>query len=194
LTRFPFDELKPTIMRCRGPAILTTVVAAGALSLLVAGCGGGSPTSAASAATTQNGALAYSRCVRSHGVPRFPDPNNNEVIPKQTPPQLGVSGFQLQAAQRACTRLLPRRMRAGEAQVENPQRFTSLLAFARCMRHHGIPNFPDPTGGGQITHEMLANAQINPRQPVVLQTADACASVTHGVITKAIVARFAAGH
>jgi hypothetical protein len=31
-------------------------------------------------------------------------------------------------------------------------------------------------------------------QPAVLEAGDACAGVTHGLITKAIVARFVAGH
>ena len=68
-----------------------------------------------------------------------------------------------------------------------------MLAFARCIRSHGFPNFPDPTSSGQITHEMVASAGINLHQPAVLQAGDACASVTHGAITKATVARFVAG-
>ena len=68
-----------------------------------------------------------------------------------------------------------------------------MLAFARCMRSHGFPSFPDPSSSGQLTHEMLANAGINIHQPAVLQAADACVSVTHGFITKAAVARFVAG-
>lgn len=69
----------------------------------------------------------------------------------------------------------------------------ALLALARCVRGHGFPSFPDPTSSGQVTYEMLANAGINLRQPAALQAADACVSVTHGVITKATVARFVAG-
>jgi hypothetical protein len=40
---------------------------------------------------------------------------------------------------------------------------------------------------------MVASAGINLHQPAVLQAGDACVSVTHGVITKAAVARFVAG-
>ena len=40
---------------------------------------------------------------------------------------------------------------------------------------------------------MLAGAAIDVHQPALLRAADACASVTHGAITKADVARFAAG-
>ena len=40
---------------------------------------------------------------------------------------------------------------------------------------------------------MLANSGINLHQPAVRQAADACVGVTHGVVTRAVVARFVAG-
>lgn len=66
------------------------------------------------------------------------------------------------------------------------------LAFARCIRGHGFPRFPDPTSAG-ITHELLASAGIDLHQPAVVRAADACVGVTHGLITRAGVARFIAG-
>jgi hypothetical protein len=79
-----------------------------------------------------------------------------------------------------------------------------LVAFAGCMRSHRVTNrpdkrsrgfasFPDPTSTGLVSRQMLANAGINLRQPAVLPAAEACTSVTHGMITKADVARVAAG-
>ncbi len=71
------------MMRCRRPLLLSSVVAVVAFSLLAAGCGGGgspgvanvaSSTTAATTPTTQNGLLAFSQCMRSHGMPNFPDP------------------------------------------------------------------------------------------------------------------------
>ena len=41
---------------------------------------------------------------------------------------------------------------------------------------------------------MLARAGIDIHQPALLRAADSCTSVTHGVITRAVVARFVAGH
>lgn len=54
---------------------------------------------------------------------------------------------QLQAAQRACGQLLP----GGQQQTAGnftPQQVTQLLRYARCMRSHGILQFPDPTSKG----------------------------------------------
>ena len=68
-----------------------------------------------------------------------------------------------------------------------------MLAFARCIRGHRFPSFPDQTNSGDMTHQMLANAGIDLQQPAVLHAGDACVSVTHGLITKAAVAHFVAG-
>jgi hypothetical protein len=106
-----------------------------------------------------------------------------------------VGGPQFVAAQRACQHLIPT---TGLGPQETAQqiraRFADTLAFSVCIRRHGFPTFPDPTSSGELTHEMLANAGINLDQPAALQAGDACASVTHGVITKTAVARFIAGH
>ena len=161
------------------------------LSLLTAGCGGGSSTPAATT-TKQNGALVYSHCMHSHEVPNFPDPNSSGQIPKNQVIALDLSSPQFEAAQRACAQLYPYRGPA-ESAAQGQVHTAALLALARCVRGHGFPSFPDPTSSGQVTYEMLANAGINLRQPAALQAADACVSVTHGVITKATVARFVAG-
>ncbi len=41
---------------------------------------------------------------------------------------------------------------------------------------------------------MVANAGIDLQQAAVLRAGDACVSVTHRVITRAVVANFVAGH
>ena len=33
-----------------------------------------------------------------------------------------------------------------------------FLTFARCIRSHGFPSFPDRTSGGDLTHQMVAKA------------------------------------
>ncbi len=177
-------------MRGRRPPMLTTVIAAAAVSLLAGGCGGGSSTTAAT--TTQNVPLAYSHCMHSHGVPNFPDPDSRGQIPKDQVIALDPGSPQLQEAQRACAQLYPYGS-PGQSSAQGQAHTATMLAFARCIRSHGFPNFPDPTSSGQLTHEMVANAGIDLHQPAVLRAGDACVSVTHGVITKAVVARFVAG-
>jgi hypothetical protein len=177
------------------PLFPASVAAFAAVSLLASGCGGASPTTAATtAAIRPSSTLAYVRCMRSNGVPNFPDPTSSGEIPKDKVVAL-VGGPQFAAAQRACQHVIPA---TGLGPQETPQqmrtRFADALAFSRCIRRHGFSTFPDPTSSGELTHEMLANAGINLAQPAAVQAGDACVGVTHGLITKAGVARFIAGH
>ncbi len=178
-------------MRCHRPPIFSTVIAVAAVSLFAAGCGGGSSTTPTT--TMQNEALAFSHCMHSHGVPKFPDPNTSGQIPKEQIIALGPSSPQFNAAQRACAQLWPYGRSSAQSPAQGQPHTAAMLAFARCLRSHGLTNFPDPTSSGQVTHEMVASAGINLHQPAVLRAGDACVSVTHGAITKAIVARFVAG-
>jgi hypothetical protein len=66
------------------------------------GCADNRRTGAAVIAT-----VAYSACMRSHGVPNFPDPDSNGQILKGDAQRFGVSTSQLQAAQQACQPLYP---------------------------------------------------------------------------------------
>ena len=79
------------------------VIAAAALTLLAAACsspsatGSGGAPSTAAAPSSRTG-IAYATCMRSHGVPKYPDPGSgNELpngLPKVSPQQLDVSSSQ----------------------------------------------------------------------------------------------------
>lgn len=142
-------------------------------------------------AQAQHDAVKFSQCIRSHGVPGFPDPSS----PRDFKLSLSASVAQspaFQSARAACQHFLPGGGSPNQSPPRSRAQIAAELAFARCLRSHGFPSFPDPTSSGQLTHEMLANAGINLHQPAVLQAADTCVSVTHGVITKTAVARFVA--
>src|SRR5215472_19215811 len=82
--------------------------------------------------------------MRSHGVPDYPDANGSGQLPKITPAneaQLGVSDSRFQVAQTACQHLWPYQ---GPTAAEARQELADAVKFARCMRSHGVPNWPDP--------------------------------------------------
>jgi hypothetical protein len=54
----------------------------------------------------------------------------------------------------------------------------SALAFARCMRANGVPNFPDPTPGGGIRFQ--AGAGLNPDAPAVEAARTKCQKLLPG--------------
>lgn len=181
-------------MRSHRPLILISVVAIAALSLLAAGCGGGtsprvaSVTSSTTAATTtQNGAVAFTRCMRSNGVARFPDPPPiGSRSAKPTLQQLGVSDSQLRAAVGACQHLLPNGDNGTQQTAQQQRtRLADELSFARCMRSHGVARFPDPTAQGQLTVEMVQAEGINVHSPAVLHVVQACLPASHGGLTAA---------
>jgi hypothetical protein len=181
-------------MHRRRPLILASFVAAVVLSLLAAGCGGGgSPgvvasvatsTTAATTTTTQNGLLAFSQCMRSNGMPNFPDPQrfvggNVKLTIHQFAPS--------RAAMNACNHLLPTNGGSGSQETAQQQRTKRAdgLSFARCMRSHGVNRFPDPTAQGQLTVEMVQAQGIDLHSPAVLQAVRACLPASHGALTPA---------
>ena len=165
--------------RAQPPISLTVAaVIAAALALLAAGCGvspssagsGGSPAAGGSADPAS--AVAYSHCVRGHGVPDFPDPGSGGTLPKVSAQQLGVSNSGLQAARRACQHLLPATggslgassLRQCELTGDCPQALVQQALndgriIARCMRSHGVANWPDPTtdSGGRPYFDLSAH-------------------------------------
>jgi hypothetical protein len=172
--------------------------AAIAAATMIAACGSNSPSSPSSGGQPtqaqiqqqQQDAVRFADCMRSHGVPSFPDPTTS---PREFKNAFNTQSPAFQSAETACQHVLPGGGPPSQNAAHSQAQIAAMLAFARCLRTHGFPNFPDPTSSGQLTHEMVANAGINLHQPAVLQAGDACVSVTHGVITKAAVARFVAG-
>jgi hypothetical protein len=101
---------------------------------------GGSSNAAGS--TNSQSTLAFSRCMRAHGLSNFPDQVSGQKFPGAQ--QLGVSPSQFQAAYNTCKHLLPNGGNPPN-ETELQQKRTALLPFARCMRSHGVSNWPDPT-------------------------------------------------
>ena len=145
------------------------IIATAALALLAA-CGGspssstgsgGSPKAAGSSSSPS--ALAYSQCVRAHGVPNFPDPGSDGQIPKGSAQQFGVSSSQLQAAQTVCQNLLPAGPNHLFPASEVQQLLAGMRTFAHCMRSHGVPNWPDPStfSNGQPVFDISSHGITN---------------------------------
>jgi hypothetical protein len=183
----------------RATSRLTTVSLTVLAATVITACGSSSVASSAaggrpSPSLTQGRVVAYSRCMRTHGVPDFPDPTTSPhgfkiVINPGTAHSPGFT-----SAEQACRHLLPQGGQPSPPPAPSQTQLAGILAFARCIRAHGFPSFPDPTGTGEITHEMIDRAGINLHQPAVLRAADACIPLTHGLLTRADVAHFIAGH
>jgi hypothetical protein len=120
----------------------------------------------------RNGAAAFSACMRSHGVPTYPDPSTPGLLPKKTPQQLGVSSSQFQTAQVACIHLVPNGGRPTQSQVQ--QYRSIMLRYAQCIHTHGVPDMPDPDSRGHL--DIGAGTGVDVNGPAFQAAYRACKS------------------
>jgi hypothetical protein len=132
--------------------------------------------------------------MRSHGVSNFPDPTGGRLLlqVQQTPDSTKVNGVEVsgpvfQSAMHACRSYLPNGGHPSAAQTAKAK--AEALAMSRCMRSHGVPNFPDPkfrsgpNGGVGI---QLNGPGIDPNSPAFQAAQKACGSILGApVIAKA---------
>lgn len=131
------------------------------------------------AVAPQTGVLAFSRCMRAHGVPSFPDPDGSGSLPKSQVAQLAAGAPQFVPAHRTCEHLLPNGGQPSPAQVQ--QAWNDMRAFARCMRSQGVSDWPDPSFTSNEDHRPFFNtpADIDPNAPRITAKVRACRHVLH---------------
>ena len=151
-------------LRSCAPRLAPLALALAMAGLLAAGCGGGSSTAAGAQSGSSSGSksalgLRYAQCMRAHGVASFPDPSagGGLSVSKST-----VSSPNFHSAQQACQSVAPGGTQGGG--TPSPAVQAQLLRFARCMRAHGVPNFPDPTfSGGSESIPLAAGTSSSPQ-------------------------------
>ncbi len=126
--------------------------------MLVTGCGNGSVprrngTAASSGNSTNSNhekAVRFAECMRAHRVTAFPDPNASGELTIDgiaNGSSLDTSSPTFEQALGACKDLEPPGF---TGTVATPQQRTARLEFAHCVRHNGVPDFPDPTPNGPL--------------------------------------------
>jgi len=109
--------------------------------------------------------------MRSHGEPAWPDPTSQGNFITSG---IDLASSQYQSANNACKSLLP----SGFGQLSAAQRQRAIaidLKLAKCMRGHGIPNFPDPTQNGSgVSITFPPGTGIDPNSPQVRAAQKAC--------------------
>ncbi len=151
--------------------------------------GGSSPESPAS---LQRAATAYAKCMRASGVPSFPDPNASGGFSFHA--RVGLINSPLfKAAQAKCHNLLPEGG-PGSGPPPSPQTLARFLRIARCMRQHGVEDFPDPrtsvpsnpfgSGGAGVISDiegviLIFPSTIDQQSPAFTRASAACAFPLH---------------
>lgn len=165
--------------------------AAAALALLAAGCGGtssrlpmasitnpgsaGQPHRLAPATASEAAAAAKAaRCMRSHGIPNFPDPILGGHFGIDAASGIDPGTPQFKAAYLYCgTRYLHLHP---PSPAELAQRNVAAVKYSHCMRAHGVSDFPDPDGQGAI--ELPTSDYFN--TPKVQHALPACEALRTG--------------
>ena len=130
--------------RRRRRAIVVAVVSC---AVAIAACGSSDPSQSSSGRTTKGtlfaAALNYSRCMRSHGVPNYPDPKFSGHGVDLGGPGINPQSPAFQSARQSCQHLLP----GGSPGSAHPsaQDQAQMRHLSQCMRQHGVTGFPDPT-------------------------------------------------
>jgi hypothetical protein len=120
---------------------LVSVLLAVSCLVAIAGCGSSSSHHDSGVRPGRQG-LRFASCMRSHGVPNFPDPSAGggfdiaSTINARSPAYI--------AARQMCTNLLPGPI---APHTLSDRDRVQLVAATKCMRTHGI-NLADPTFNG----------------------------------------------
>jgi hypothetical protein len=150
----------------------------GVASLTGSGSGGG-PTTTVSKADATKLYANWAACMRQHGV-NMADPTFNG----QGEVSINASGGDkttFEAANTACQSLhdAARRASGGSGKPDQKPDPTKMVNFAKCMRAHGLPDFPDPSpnGGLQIQVQAGQKSDLDPSSPTFQNAQKACQSI-----------------
>ena len=152
--------------------LLAAACAEGPTGPGVAGEGASSSPSASPSGDRRDALLAYSQCMRDHGISDFPDPEPGGGIAVQAGPgsDLDPNNPQYKAADEACRSLLP----PPPTEEQQEEERADMLEYAKCMREHGLPTFPDPEPNGGINIDAGEHPELDPNNSQFQAADKAC--------------------
>jgi hypothetical protein len=172
-------------------AMSSTRLAAGALALsalILTACSSG--TAAPPVAHLAGGAVTVSsptnaihlagQCLREHGIANFPDPAVATDGPAAGQVILDKRALKnypdavVNQAMNACRAALDQAgLLSGQGSTVSPQEIQARLTLARCIRAHGVSNFPDPD---PTTGDVTPPPGLTKTSPSILAALAACAT------------------
>jgi hypothetical protein len=183
----------------------TAIAISIAAALAVAACGGShkpktstqaNAGQALSSSALHSDALRFAQCMRANGVPNFPDPSSSgggiAISSSQSAGggrTLTVNGVPVdapafQTAQQKCQKNLPQGPTVSTSQLDKLR--AGALAMAKCMRAHGVTNFPDPVvsagPGGHGVRVQIGGPGVSPTSPAFQAAQQTCGHLMGGAI------------
>jgi hypothetical protein len=134
-----------------------------------------------SAASPTSALHLAGQCLRQHGIPNFPDPvvaTDGPAAGRAIFDKSALKSYPVSAVNQAmneCRTALDQAGLAGSGQnsTVSQQELQARLALARCIRSHGVPNFPDPNPS---TGEVTPPPGLSKTSPSILAAIRACPS------------------
>ena len=163
-------------------------------SLGLAGCGGASGTPGVANLRGSNAAATgttttvphgsptqlldeFASCMRQNGYPNMADPyvDSNGTIHVSIPATGNGDTGLFSMKDSPCSSYLTAASTAldGGKPPEKPD-YSKLLKFARCMRTHGVADFPDPQSGGGLSIRTSPGSDLNPDSPTFQSASKTC--------------------
>jgi hypothetical protein len=156
--------------------------------LMLAACSSGTETppvahlaSATDTASSSAGATHLAgQCLRDHGLANFPDPavaTDGPAAGQEILDKSALKNFPdavVNQALNACRAALDQAgLLTGQGSTVSPQEIQARLALARCIRTHGVANFPDPN---PTTGDVTPPPGLTKTSPSILAALAACAT------------------
>jgi hypothetical protein len=175
--------MNTTTGRCRAGTLAAALAAGAAVAVLTTGCGGTAAAGASPPTYAQE--IALVGCMRSHGVPNFPDPSSsgsysvsaNGSLTGAGGGSVNINSTQAQTAYGDCRHLIPGGPSLSQleqdvqrAQQAQAKALPLMVKYSQCMRSHGVPNFPSP---GQASAS-AGSSPININSPTFVAATNAC--------------------
>jgi hypothetical protein len=136
--------------------------------------------SADTASSSTSAVRLAGACLRMHGLANFPDPavaTDGPAAGQNILDKSALKGYPValvNQAMNACRTALDQAgLASGQNSSVSPQEIQARLALARCIRAHGVPNFPDPN---PTTGEVTPPAGLSKTSPSILAAIRACPS------------------
>ena len=155
-------------------------------TLMLAACSSGTASPPVAHLATSSGVTASptdalhlaGECLRQQGLANFPDPavaTDGPAAGRAILDKSALKGYPVASvnqAMTACHAVLDEAdLLSGQSSTVSQQELQARLALARCIRAHGVPNFPDPD---PTTGDVTPPAGLTKTSPSILAALAAC--------------------